>query len=188
MLFALLQLAAATAPSFDCARARNDIEHAICASDELAALDREEGRLYRIALRVPEAQRPALVARQRAFLRDRDSCPESAAPLAECIRDAYLWDIGDLRRMAALQDDNEGLSSGPVRYACDGGFPDAYVTRFATSPAQAHVTVVALNEGQPLVADPAEPGRLAGRYATDYVLEAGGARLRIGARICAPAR
>jgi hypothetical protein len=185
MILALVQLAAG--PSFDCARAGTPIERAICASGELAALDREEARLYRVALVTAPARRQQLVSRQRDFLRDRNGCPESAAPLGECIRDAYLWDIGDLRRLAELEDDNEGLSSGPVRYVCDGGFPDAFVTRFKTRPAQAHVTVAKLNEGQPLVADAAEPERLVGRYATDYILEAGGSRLRIGARICTPA-
>ena len=187
ILLLLLQVAA-TGPSFDCGRARTDIERTICASRELAALDREEARLYRIVLAGPPPQRREAVARQRQFLRDRDECPESAAPLDECLRDTYQGDIGELRRVFGLLGDSAGLSSGPVRYRCDGGYPDAFVTRFRTTPAQAYVTVPTLNEGQPLVAAGARDGSLAGRYATHYVLEAGGSRLRIGARICTPYR
>jgi uncharacterized protein YecT (DUF1311 family) len=72
---ALLLLAAAAAPSFDCARARGAVEQAICASAALAELDREEARLYRLARAVPQARREALRDRQRAFLAERDSCP-----------------------------------------------------------------------------------------------------------------
>lgn len=186
MIFiALLQLAAA-GPSFDCARARTDVERAICADAELAALDREEARIYGIARVVPQADRTALLKRQRDFLEGRNACPQSAAPLDECIRDAYLGDIGDLRRMAELGDDNEGISSGPNRFRCDGGYPDLYVTLFRTSPAQAYLSVPALNEGQPLLADPADPRHYVGRYATDMIYEAEGPRVRTGARICRP--
>ena len=185
MMFLLLQVAAATSPSFDCGRARTDIERTICASAELATLDREDARLYRIVLAGPPEQRRDAVERQREFLRERDECRESAAPLEECLRDTYQWDIGELRRIFGLLGDTAGLSSGPVRFRCDEGYADAFVTRFRTTPAQAYVTLPTINEGQPLVAAGGD-GSLAGRYATDYVLEAGGRRLRIGARICTP--
>ena len=183
MIFiALLQLAA-TGPSFDCARAHTDIERTICANAELGALDREEARIFGIARVVPQADRAVLLKRQRDFLRDRNSCPDAAA---ECIRDAYLGEIGDLRRMAALEDDDEGMSSGPNRFHCDGGYPDVYVTLFRTSPAQAWLSVPSANEGQPLAADPADGDRLVGRYATDMIYEVGAGRVRTGARICTP--
>jgi uncharacterized protein YecT (DUF1311 family) len=185
MIFiALLQLAAG--PSFDCARARTVIERTICATPELAALDREEARIYGIARLVPQADRAALLERQRDFLEARNACPQSAAPLDECIRDSYLGDIGELRRVSELQDDNEGISSGPNRFRCDGGYPDVYVTLFRTSPAQAYLSVPALDEGQPLLADPGDPRHYAGRYASDMIYEAEGPRVRIGARICTP--
>ena len=188
MILWLLQLAVAATPSFDCRRARTDIERTICASSELAALDREEARLYRLALAGPRAQRPRVVARQREFLSDRESCHESAAPLSDCLRDAYQGDIGELRRLFGLSRDAAGLSSGPVQFHCDGGYPDAFVTRFRTTPAQAYVTIPRLNEGQPLLAASARGGPLVGRYDTGQILEASGARLRLNARICTPAR
>ncbi|TMJ18456.1 MAG: hypothetical protein E6G92_00980 [Alphaproteobacteria bacterium] len=186
MIFiALLQLAAA-GPSFDCARARTDIERSICAHAELAALDREEARIYGIARVVPRADRAALLKRQRDFLEERNTCPESAAPLEECLRDVYLDDIGELRRVSELQDDNEGISSGPLLFHCDGNAPDVYVTLFGTSPAQAYLAMPGANEGQPLLVDPADPQRFVGRYATDMVYEADSRRVRYHARICTP--
>lgn len=188
MILWLLQLAAAATPSFDCRRARTDIEQAICASSELAALDREEARLYRLALAGPPAQRRRVVARQREFLSDRDSCRESGATLSDCLRDTYQGDIAELRRLYGLSGDAAGLSSGPVHFRCDGGYPDAFVTRFRTTPAQAYVTIPRLNEGQPLIAASVRGGSLVGRYDTGQILEASGTRLRLNARICTPAR
>ena len=186
MILWLLQLAAAATPSFDCRRARTDIEHAICASSELATLDREEASST--DWRWPPAQRRRVVARQREFLSDRDSCRESAPALSDCLRDTYQGDIGELRRLFGLSRDAAGLSSGPIQFHCDGGYPDAFVTRFRTTPAQAYVSIPRLNEGQPLLAASARGGPLVGRYDTGQILEAGGSRLRLNARICTPAR
>lgn len=186
---AFLQLAAtATAPSFDCAKARSEVEQAICADPALAELDREEARLYRIARAAPQARRDDLRTRQREFLEQRDSCSESAAPLAECLRDAYLGDIAELRRLAGLADEHLGLSFGPQRFACDGGYPDVYVTVVLTEPEQAWLAIPSLEEGQPLVvSDPARPQVLVGRYATDMTYDKDKAVVTVGRRICTPA-
>lgn len=184
MILEVLQLAAALSPSFDCARARSQVEHAICSSAELAELDREEARIYGIARRLPGADRQGLQKRQRDFLRLRDECVESAGQLTECLRDAYLADIGELRRVSGLADDNEGLSTGPHRFACDGGYPDVYVTLFATDPGQGNISVPELNEGQPLVADTAEPRWLVGRYADHMVYDKDARVVRLGTVTC----
>ena len=187
MILPLLQLdAAVTGPSFDCGRARSEVERAICASSELSALDREEARLSRMALNAPPAQRKQLLARQRQFLKDRNGCVQSAAPLEECVRDAYLGDIADLRRLARLEGDAGGLSSGPIRFRCDGGYPDIFVTLFRLTPAQGYITVPTLNEGQPLVASPETGNRLVGRYSTGMLFDADARRVRLNARICDP--
>ena len=181
----LLLLAAAAAPSFDCAKARSEVEHAICADPALAELDREEARLYRLARAVPQARLEQLRDRQREFLATRNGCTESLGPLAECLRNAYLGDIADLRRLAGLADDNEGLSFGPNRFTCDGGYPDVYVTVFLTEPEQGWIAIPSLNEGQPLVAsDPAKPQVLVGRYATDMLYDIDKATVRTGQRVC----
>lgn len=185
VFLAFLELAAATVtPSFDCARARSQIEHAICGSVELAELDREEARLYSIALVVPQARKRELVQRQREFLENRDSCTESFGPLGECLRDAYLGDIAELRRVAEIADDNEGLSFGPNRFVCDGGYPDVYVTIFATEPKQGWISIPELNEGQPLVANIEDSERLVGRYAEGMYYDIGKATAHIEQRIC----
>jgi hypothetical protein len=187
MILTFALAAAAMQPSFDCARARTQIEHAICADDELGALDREEARLYRLALAGAPARRQALVERQRQFLHDRDDCPASAAPLDECLRDAYLGDVADLRRLSAGAGDRGGISSGPLHFRCDGGFSDVYITLFDLPSLQAYLSIPAQNEGQPLLmAEDGEP-RYVGRYATDMIYELRASRVRVGARICTPA-
>lgn len=183
---AFLQLAAAAAaPSFDCTNARTPVEHAICADPALAELDREEARLYRLARAAPQARRDDLLARQREFLAARDSCPQSITPLAECLRNAYLGDMADLRRLAGLADDVQGLSFGPNRFTCDGGYPDLYLTVFLTEPEQAWLSNPAQDEAQPLVVtDPAHPQVLVGRYASDMIYDIDKAEVRVGRRIC----
>ena len=184
---AFLQLAAAAAaPSFDCAKARSPVEHAICASAGLAELDREEARLYRLARAAPQARLEQLRARQRAFLAERDSCAaDGAGPLDECLRNAYLGDIAELRRTAGLADEVQGLSFGPNRFTCDEGYPDAYVVVFLTEPEQGWLSIPALEEAQPLVdTDPGETQVLTGRYATDMIYDIDKATVHIGRRIC----
>jgi hypothetical protein len=71
-----------TGPSFDCARASRPVEHAICASPDLSALDRELARRYGAHLRdLPRSQAERLQAEQRVWLRDRDRCGQSEACL-----------------------------------------------------------------------------------------------------------
>ena len=189
MIFGLLLAAATASPSFDCSRARTGVEKLICASAELSELDREEARLYRLAMAGPAPRQARAAPRQRVFLKERDACADhrSGELLVECIRDAYLGDIAELRRLFPLGSGQDGLSSGPIRYSCDEGYPDAYVTRFRFPRAQAYVTIPAVNEGQPLLAAEDDPQRLVGRYSNGMVLEPGGARLRLNARICTPA-
>jgi uncharacterized protein len=87
-------------PSFDCYRARSDVEIAICASPTLAAQDRAIASLYkRIRATSTPAGRAALLADQRQFLRTRDACygPEGngidclEGALAERVRELNGW-------------------------------------------------------------------------------------------------
>ncbi|HEX8193901.1 MAG TPA: pentapeptide repeat-containing protein [Allosphingosinicella sp.] len=66
------------APSFDCARARSRAERAICATDayELRELDRDLAEIYRTAA----AANPAVAARQRAWLAEREACAPACLP------------------------------------------------------------------------------------------------------------
>jgi hypothetical protein len=186
MISALLSLALAAAqPSFDCARARTAVERTICASEMLAALDREEARLYEIALTASPDRRQSLIERQRRFVRDRNECASSYAPLDECIRDAYLGDVADIRRLSgAAAIDQCGLSSGPFHFDCDADYPDVYITLFELIPAQGYASVPEVNEGQPLVAGQGADQLYVGRYATDWIYDPRTSQVRIGARIC----
>jgi uncharacterized protein YjbI with pentapeptide repeats len=66
------------APSFDCARARTRVERAICGADayELRELDRSLAAIYRRAA----AANPAVAARQRAWLAEREACAPACLP------------------------------------------------------------------------------------------------------------
>nr|WP_255453731.1 peptidoglycan-binding protein [Paracoccus sp. S-4012] len=62
-------------PSFDCVQAREPSELAICASDELAALDREMSARFRAARQgASGAQAEALLSQQRTWILSRDAC------------------------------------------------------------------------------------------------------------------
>lgn len=72
-------------PSFDCAGRLNNAMRMICQDEELASLDRAMAQLYaRKKAATPKGDLPALVAAQRAFLKARDICPDTA-----CMRDLY---------------------------------------------------------------------------------------------------
>lgn len=79
---------AAEEPSFDCARAGSWAEQAICASDELADLDRAVAARYAGLLAEIRSRplREAIERDQRAWLSTRDAC-ESATDAGDCIRD-----------------------------------------------------------------------------------------------------
>lgn len=68
-------------PTFNCDKAGTASEKMICASDELAALDREMARAYRQLFNVAVKRRELLATEQRAWrLSVRDACPD-----AECM-------------------------------------------------------------------------------------------------------
>lgn len=78
-------------PSFDCARATTDAERMICASPELARLDRRMARIYRYGQR-EQLLSGQIVAEQRIWLQLREICPNE-----ECLRAAYEERIATLR-------------------------------------------------------------------------------------------
>ena len=187
MLIALLALVSAQAaePSFDCDKAHSQIEHAICGDARLGALDREEARLYRLVLAAAPGSRAQNVARQRQFLRDRESCHDSAVDLATCLHDTYLSDITDLWLTWPVGREHAGLSAMPRRFHCDGGYPDVYLTLFELSPREAYVSVTRLNEAMILIGD---GEHYVGREDRDVVFDLPTSRLRLDARICTPAQ
>lgn len=79
----------ADSPSFACAEARLPAEKTVCASRELAALDRKLNETYGDALRTwPADEQIRQRAAQKQWLAQRNACSKADdAPL--CLRDAY---------------------------------------------------------------------------------------------------
>ncbi|WP_439617738.1 caspase family protein [Shinella sp.] len=91
---------ASAQPSFDCAKASNAVEHAICGDPTLAALDAEMAAVYsqqRSAAEGKAAEK--LVADQRAWMRKRSRCRGDTTCLATQMRER----IAELRQMPATQ-------------------------------------------------------------------------------------
>lgn len=110
-------------PSFDCARAESSADKLVCQDDQLAALDRETARLFRLARGGPHMtpeRRPELVAYQRGWIKGRDDCWK-AEDLRACVLDAYVIRIHELRQgyADARKQDDAGISKGPLVADCD---------------------------------------------------------------------
>lgn len=78
-------------PSFDCDRASTGAEHMICASPQLARLDRRMARIYRYGQR-EQLLSDQTIAEQLIWLQLREICPNE-----ECLRVAYEERIATLR-------------------------------------------------------------------------------------------
>jgi peptidoglycan-N-acetylglucosamine deacetylase len=88
-------------PSFDCAAAETDVEHAICSDMHLAQLDRRTAEAFNLRLRLEASgNRPPTVRDQQvAWLAQRDSaCAAFAdAALVSCLDDQYTARLTALR-------------------------------------------------------------------------------------------
>ena len=78
--------ASVTAPSFDCADARSDVENAICSDIDLRRLDGELGRAYSHLLhKLGSDERSVLRAEQRRWIHQRE---QVCGAVVSCLRDA----------------------------------------------------------------------------------------------------
>ena len=114
----------ATIARVDCTRVVDTIQRAICADSNLIALDSSMVALYTNASRfVSAAQLQQIIAQQRNFLLDRESCGRQEYT-SECIRQMYLRRNDLLARYAS------GAVPQPrSRYACqDGSTVDVTIT------------------------------------------------------------
>lgn len=79
-LILLSGTAASSPPSFDCSKARRPAEQAICASNELSALDVEISRLFGALIgREDRAGQERTRSAQRDFVRNRNACGRDAS-------------------------------------------------------------------------------------------------------------
>lgn len=144
---------ASAAPSFDCAKAASDVEHAICELPELQWLDRQMARLYGfVKAAADEKGRAALVQAQRAFIAERDACE----PTYFCIQAAYH---ARLRQLGAMTPFGEPFAvyrmesgagadaflSGELAIVRMGGIGAA---QFFTVGANGHTCVAEFDEGE----------------------------------------
>ncbi len=73
-------------PSFDCAKASNDVERTICANEQLAASDATVAANYRQLLKYRTGKDAKVFKdEQRAWLKRRNKCGTNVA----CLSDAY---------------------------------------------------------------------------------------------------
>ena len=95
------QQASAAGPSFDCAKAGNWAEKAICKNDELAALDAWFGPLYgQVAQRLAGKDLDGLKARRKAWLKSRNDC-KTEADGTTCMKTRYQEFTAELERQFA---------------------------------------------------------------------------------------
>ena len=83
----------AAEPSFDCSKVDSSAEEAICASEDLAMLDQELARLYKLALDDPHLsadQISTLKAMQRGWIKGRNDCWKASVGLETCIAGSYV--------------------------------------------------------------------------------------------------
>jgi uncharacterized protein len=135
-LIALLPAAAAAqgAPSFDCAKASNASERAVCKSPDLAKADRELAGLY--AALVAKLSGPAKESLEKSQVRwivgRNRACQPNEDPdvIERCLSTRYADRIGDLRASAAgpypfVEDQaiEKTGKVGKVKYTLDLRYP-----------------------------------------------------------------
>jgi len=100
-------------PSFPCRYARSDVEKMICATPELARLDRQMASRYEDAHAAVDAKGKRKLQRSREdFIKDRDRCRD-----AECVGDIYrgrIDEIEDIERDRSPQAKARRFSVGRV--------------------------------------------------------------------------
>ena len=159
--------ARALEPSFDCSKVDSSAEEAICVSEDLAALDLELARLYGLALKGPHmtAERKAtLKAKQRGWIKGRNDCWKARIGLEPCVAGSYVMRIDEIRTgyADARSDDQNGASTGPFAYRCDGF--DALVSAVFVNAGTPRVSLRWHEEGVVLKIVPSGSGA---KYASD---------------------
>ena len=144
LLLALtFDLALASTPSFDCAKAEGEVETLICNDPPLSALDRKLAAAYARALeRVAQDGYQDPHAMQRGWVKGRNDCWKAADTRA-CVETSYRERIAELQ----IQYGDMEVPS-PVNYRC-GDMDLAVVFYRETDPPTAVMTPMGTNdEGQ----------------------------------------
>jgi uncharacterized protein len=83
-------------PSFNCALARSEVEHLICALPSLQAKDNAMARQYAATLAQNPDNVAAIKKAQVAWLRRRDACVGSTVGMADCVSRSYDTRMNEL--------------------------------------------------------------------------------------------
>jgi uncharacterized protein len=113
----------AGSPSFNCAKADSRAEELICGDKELAIMDVEATRVFRLVRDregMADEQRKALNDDRARWMKVRDEC-WIAEDFRSCILSAYAIRIHSLRENHSdvLAGDDKGITRGPVALTCD---------------------------------------------------------------------
>lgn len=144
-------------PSFDCAKAANDAEKAVCGDARLSALDRELAALYRAAQTGPGELDVA--AEQRGWIKGRDACWQ-AVDANRCLLESYQTRIVELRLASP-----SAPAAKAVQYACDDASKPLSVAFYNTLDPQ--VAVIRLGRDQAIAF--AAPSASGARYTREGV-------------------
>jgi uncharacterized protein len=129
--------AASYKTSFDCATTRVSIEKLICRDPQLAQMDVELMRLYRLALTdersVPRPDK--VIIDQQFWIDARNQCASGPEPKACTIR-SYAERAHQLRQGSAIvrTKDPDRLTEGPLAFRCIGFNALIAATFFTTQP------------------------------------------------------
>lgn len=88
-------------PSFECTKAAAAVEKTICASDELARLDKRLSILHRQALLYSPSVEAVRTSQRRWLVSERNKCTSPT-----CLKSVYENRIGELQRLNADMDNN----------------------------------------------------------------------------------
>jgi uncharacterized protein len=129
--------AASFPTSYDCAKATAAVEKLICRDSQLAQMDIELMRLYRLALTDEHSvPRPDKVLIDQQFWVDaRDQCASRPDPRA-CTISSYAQRAHQLRQGSAIvrTKDPHRLTEGPLAFRCNGLNALIAATFFTTQP------------------------------------------------------
>lgn len=147
--------AASFKTSFDCATARASVEKLICRDPQLAQMDIELTRLYRLALTdqrsVPRPDK--VLIDQQFWIDSRNQCASTSEPKACTIR-SYAERAHQLRQGSAIvrTKDPDRLTEGPLAFRCTGFNALIAATFFNTQPGVVYLkwanTSITLNQAQ----------------------------------------
>ncbi|RZT99870.1 hypothetical protein EV681_1665 [Advenella incenata] len=79
------------APSFDCAKAKTQVEKVLCSGGNsgMGWIDQTMANLYKAIRKVPDTNLAALESSQRAWLAKRNQCKGSDEKVMNCLVDSY---------------------------------------------------------------------------------------------------